>query len=114
MPTIILSTLNARYSHASFGLRCLYANMQELQPQTVLLEFTTQDSTVDMLAELLSRDPAIIGFGVYIWNVEPLTRLVRDLRQVRPSVRIVLGGPEVSYETADQEIVRLADYVITG
>ena len=114
MSTIILSTLNARYSHASFGLRCLYANMQELQPQTVLLEFTTQDSTVDMLAELLSHNPAIIGFGVYIWNVEPLTRLVRDLRQVRPSVRIVLGGPEVSYETADQEIVRLADYVITG
>ncbi len=114
MPTILLSTLNARYSHASFGLRCLFANMQELQSQTRLVEFTIQDSTTDMLAELLSHDPVIIGFGVYIWNVEPLTKLIRDLRQVRPSVRIVLGGPEVSYETAEQEIVGLADYVITG
>jgi len=114
MATIILSTLNARYSHASFGLRCLLANMQELQSQTVLLEFTINDSTTDMLAELLLHNPAVIGFGVYIWNVEPLTRLVRDLKQVRPAVQIVLGGPEVSYETSDQEIVRLADYVITG
>lgn len=114
MSTIILSTLNARYSHASFGLRCLLANMQELQPQTTLLEFTIQDSTTDILAELLSHNPTIIGFGVYIWNVEPTTRLVRDLKQLRPSIRIVLGGPEVSYETTDQEIVRLADYVITG
>lgn len=114
MPTIILSTLNARYSHASFGLRCLLANMQELQSQTVLLEFTINDSTTDMLAELLLHNPAVIGFGVYVWNVEPLTRLVRDLKQVRPAVQIVIGGPEVSYETGDQEIVRLADYVITG
>ncbi|MFM7058796.1 MAG: DUF4080 domain-containing protein [Planctomycetota bacterium] len=114
MSTILLSTLNARYSHASFGLRCLLANMQELQSQTRLVEFTTQDSTTDILAELLAYNPAIIGFGVYIWNVEPLTKLLRDLRQVRPAVCIILGGPEVSYETADQEIVRLADYVITG
>ena len=114
MPAIILSTLNARYSHASFGLRCLLANMAELRAETQLLEFTIQDSTTDMLAELLAHDPQIIGFGVYIWNVEPLTRLVRDLRQVRPEICIVLGGPEVSYETEQQEIVQLADYVITG
>jgi radical SAM superfamily enzyme YgiQ (UPF0313 family) len=114
MPAIILSTLNARYSHTSFGLRCLLANMSELRAETELLEFTIQDSTTDMLAELLSRNPQIIGFGVYIWNVEPLTRLVRDLKQVRPQVHVVLGGPEVSYETEQQEIVQLADYVITG
>ena len=29
-------------------------------------------------------------------------------------MKIVLGGPEVSYETDQQEIVRLADHVITG
>lgn len=114
MPDIILSTLNARYSHTSFGLRCLLANLEELREHTVLLEFTIQDSTTDMLAELLAHNPRIVGFGVYIWNVEPLTRLVRDLKQVRPNIQIVLGGPEVSYETENQEIVQLADYVITG
>src|SRR6185295_9765946 len=47
-------------------------------------------------------------------NVEQATRLVADLKRVRPEVVVVLGGPEVSYETEEQEIVRLADYVIAG
>ena len=36
------------------------------------------------------------------------------INRVRPDLIIILGGPEVSYETAQQEIVRLADHVITG
>jgi len=40
--------------------------------------------------------------------------LVRVLRQLRPGLKIVLGGPEVSHETDGQEVVALADHVITG
>lgn len=36
------------------------------------------------------------------------------LKRVAPEVTIVLGGPEVSHETNEQEICRLADYVVTG
>ena len=78
-PAIILSTLNARYIHASLGLRYLLANMArhggaDLRARTILLEFTV----------------------------------------ARPALKIVLGGPEVSHEREGQEIVRLADYLITG
>lgn len=116
--TILLSTLNARYAHASLGLRYLYANMGELQPDTHLQEFVIGAKTSDLLEKLLAwqRDDQalIIGFGVYIWNVEETTRLVALLKRVAPQVIVILGGPEVSYETEQQEIVRLADYVITG
>lgn len=114
MPAIILSTLNARYTHSSFGLRYLLSNMLELGPETELREFTINDQIADILNELVSAQPRIIGFGVYIWNVEPLTKLVADLKAVRPDILIVLGGPEVSYETEGQRIVELADFVITG
>jgi radical SAM superfamily enzyme YgiQ (UPF0313 family) len=63
---------------------------------------------------LLARNPKIIGFGVYIWNVTETTEVVATLKRLRPDVTIILGGPEVSYETEPQEIVRLADHVITG
>jgi radical SAM superfamily enzyme YgiQ (UPF0313 family) len=56
----------------------------------------------------------IVGFGVYIWNVIEITQIVAILKQVAPEVVIILGGPEVSHETDKQEIIRLADYVITG
>lgn len=112
--TIILSTLNARYAHASLGLRYLLANMGELQPQTQLQEFVIGAKTTDIVEKLLQQQPRIIGFGVYIWNVEETTRVVAMLKQLAPQIVIVLGGPEVSHETGEQEIVQAADYLITG
>ena len=114
MPDIVLATLNARYPHCAFGLRYLLANMTTLKRQTTLLEFGINDSTVEVLAAILEADPKIVGIGVYIWNVEPVTRLVADLKRVRPEVIVVLGGPEVSYELDDQPITELADYIICG
>jgi radical SAM superfamily enzyme YgiQ (UPF0313 family) len=118
-PAIILSTLNAKYIHASLGLRYLLANMDRhggagLRERTVLREFTIARPVAEIVAALLAEEPQIIGFGVYIWNVVQTTEVVRRLKQARPALKIVLGGPEVSYEWADQEIVRLADHLITG
>ncbi len=112
--TILLSTLNARYTHASLGLRYLLANMGELQPITQLQEFVIGARAQDMAEQLLAQQPRIIGFAVYIWNVEETTKLVALLKRVAPNVLIVLGGPEVSYEPQEQAIVRLADHVVTG
>lgn len=114
MPRIVLATLNARYAHTSFGLRYLYANMGELHSETSILEFVINDNPVEVLAAILAEGPAIIGLGVYIWNVEQTTKLVSDLKRVRPEIIVVLGGPEVSYETLGQPIVELADFVIAG
>jgi radical SAM superfamily enzyme YgiQ (UPF0313 family) len=112
--TILLSTLNARYTHASLGLRYLLANMGPLQAQTRIHEFVIGAKTSDLVERILAHQPRILGLGVYIWNVEETTRLVALLKRVAPQVTIVLGGPEVSHETGEQEIVRLADYVVTG
>ena len=112
--TILLSTLNARYAHASLGLRYLLANMGELQKQTVLKEFVIGARTADVVEKLLAEKPSVIGFGVYIWNVEETTKIVALLKRLAPEVVIVLGGPEVSHEPQQQEIFQLADYLITG
>ncbi|MBC8290412.1 MAG: B12-binding domain-containing radical SAM protein, partial [Planctomycetes bacterium] len=114
MSRIVLTTLNARYWHSAFGLRYLQANMGPLRQETTMLEFGIGENPVDILAALLEYDPQIVGMGIYIWNVEPATKLVADLKRVRPDITVVLGGPEVSYETEGQRIVELADYVITG
>lgn len=114
MADIVLATLNARYVHCAFGLRYLLANMGELQGETALLEFTIQQPTLEILEAILSQQPKIVGFGIYIWNVDETTRLVADLKRIRPDIIVVLGGPEVSYEAEDQPIVRLADHVISG
>lgn len=114
MPAIVLATLNARYAHASMGLRCLRANLGELRDDSVIREFVIGQKTEEIVEKLLAESPRILGLGVYIWNVEETTRVVAQLRVVAPEVTIVLGGPEVSHETDQQRICALADYVITG
>ncbi len=114
MPDIVLSTLNAKFIHAAFGLRYLLANLGDLQPRACLVEFDINQRPLDIAEVLLAREPKIVGLGVYIWNVAETTELVATLKRLRPDLIIILGGPEVSYETDQQEIVRLADYVITG
>jgi radical SAM superfamily enzyme YgiQ (UPF0313 family) len=111
---IVLTTLNAKYIHAAFGLRYLMANLGPLQSRAALAEFDINQRPLDIAGALLALNPKIIGLGVYIWNVTPATEVVAALRRVRPDLKIILGGPEVSYETESQPIVALADHVITG
>lgn len=112
--SIILSTLNARYIHASLGLRYLLANMGNLRAQTQLIEFIINSRPIDIVETLLQNKPEIIGLGVYIWNAEETLQVVKLLKKISPETIIILGGPEVTYETGQQEICAQADYVITG
>jgi radical SAM superfamily enzyme YgiQ (UPF0313 family) len=114
MAEILLTTLNARYAHSAFGLRYLLANMAELADRTEMLEFVASTPTKEVIDAIIEQNPRVVGIGVYIWNVEAATRLVAELKRELPAVTVVIGGPEVSYEVDQQEIVRLADYVVTG
>lgn len=114
MSGITLTTINARHVHAALGLRCLRANLGALREASRIREFVLGDRPADIAERLLADAPRIIGFGVYIWNVEDTTRVVAILKRVAPEVIVVVGGPEVSHETAEQRICALADYVVTG
>jgi hypothetical protein len=125
-PRIVLATLNARYIHASLGLRYLLANLDlhggtGLRAQAVLREYTINRAPTEVVADLLKTmgpaqpdSPPIIGFGVYIWNVAQTLEVIHLLKAALPEVTVVLGGPEVSHEVGQQPITRLADFVITG
>ena len=114
MTPIVLTTLNARYSHCAFGLRYLFANLNELQPQTKILEFTISQNARNIAEAILAEQPSIVGFGVYIWNTRQTQEVVSILKRVKPGIKVVLGGPEVSFETEPQEICKQADLTIQG
>ena len=65
-PAIVLCTLNAKYIHASLGLRYLLANMQDLSAQTVLREFTIARDPHEVVDEIAALGPRIVGLGIYI------------------------------------------------
>jgi len=96
------------------GLRCIFANMGDLKSDTEIKEFTIDNSVEDMVETILKHPAKIVGFGVYIWNVELTTKVVSMLKQLKPTLHIVLGGPEVSHEKGEQLICKLADVTIAG
>ena len=110
---IILTTLNARYTHTAIGLRYLYANLKELQQSTTILEFSINDGLQSVAENLLLHAPDLIGFGVYIWNAKEISELMHIIKKVAPNTLIVLGGPEVSYQPFRVPFDE-ADFIIAG
>lgn len=109
--SIILSTANARYSHSSMGLRCIYANLEELKEEATIIEHTIKDSPELMVESWLAHNPKVIGLGIYIWNIDVMEKAIVLLKSLKPEIAIVVGGPEVSYgvsSTMDQNV----DFVV--
>lgn len=111
---IVMTTLNSSYSHTAFGLRYLMANLRHLRDKSSLVEFTIDRNPMDIVAELLAFDPKIIGFGVYIWNTDETFAVVSLLKKIKPEIKIVLGGPEISFETETQRLFEVCDFVVKG
>lgn len=114
MSDIVLAAVNAKYIHASFGLRCLFANLGPLQHAACMMEFDINQRPADIAEALVKANPKILGLGIYIWNVEQVTELTGILKRVLPETAIVLGGPEVSHEWESQPLALMADYIVTG
>ena len=111
---ILLTTLNARYMHTAFALRYLYANLADYQACATIREFTIHERAIDIAEKLLESEPSIIAFSIYIWNIEETTAVVRLVKQVRPDIKLVVGGPEVSFVDDLPPIAESVDYIITG
>ena len=63
-------------------------------------EYTINHRMELVLKDIYLRKPDAVGFSCYIWNIEYVKELLRDLHKVLPECRIWLGGPEVSYDAA--------------
>ena len=111
---IVLTTLNAKYIHTNLALRCLKAAAQpEFDP--TIVEYTIKDPAFNIVSDLYQYKPDVIGFSCYIWNIEETIRVIRMLRAVSPDIKIVLGGPEVSYDVHEWlRRVEEIDFIVMG
>ncbi len=111
---IVLATANARFHHASLALRYLMANLGDLEDRARILETTIDERPADIAEKILALDPVICALAIYVWNVSVLTEVARIVKAVRPNLKIVLGGPEVSFADDLPAIADLADVIVPG
>jgi len=97
----LLTTLHSKYIHPSLALPCLAAYCGDTCGELLIRELTIHQPKENLLAQILALGPDVVAFSVYVWNRQLSLELAAALKVARPAVRLVLGGPEVSFENAD-------------
>ena len=98
---IVLAAINAKYIHANLAIYSLRAFSDEYKEQIQIKEYTINQYTEDILADLYKEQADMVAFSCYIWNMGMVEELAELLHQLRPEMPIWFGGPEVSYDAAE-------------
>lgn len=98
MKKILLTTCNAKYIHKNLALRWIYTACP-YQERVLMKEFTIKDKKANILKYIDSIKVDIICFSCYIWNITFISEIISDLKTLRPDIHIIVGGPEVSYDS---------------
>jgi len=115
MKNILLTGINARYSHSSPALYYLRSYNQDLGYNIQIIEFIINQDLDEIIDSIIKNKPDCICFSVYIWNAELVKSIIPIIKLKKNDCKIILGGPEVSYDPEDwinnfSEI----DHIVTG
>lgn len=112
---ILLTAINAKYIHSNLAIYSLRANAGKYEELVELAEYTINHRPDEILEGIYKREPDVVGFSCYIWNIESVLCVAENLKKVLPHVMIVLGGPEVSYDAKQVlEQHRYIDFIMIG
>ncbi|MEN6460218.1 MAG: cobalamin B12-binding domain-containing protein, partial [Syntrophomonas sp.] len=113
---VLLCTLNAKFIHSSLALRYLRAACDQVKDLEICLsEFTINEPLSAIMAEIYRECPDVLCFSCYIWNIKQIIEVCQDYKKVSPLTPVVLGGPEVSFDSAElMNKHKFIDFVICG
>ena len=115
MEKILLTSINSRFSHSNLALFYLREAIIDLDYDVSLLELTINNQYSEILSEIISQQAKYICLSVYIWNVEIIKSLIIDIKNISNDVKIILGGPEVSYNSENWlTSFPQIDFIISG
>lgn len=96
---VLLTTLNSKFIHSNLALRYLKASLKHLPLTLIMDEFTINDHLKRVVGDIYRHKPDIIALSCYIWNIRETLMVVESIKKVIPDSVVVLGGPEVSYDS---------------
>ena len=111
----LLVAVNSKFIHSAYGIYCIKSYGAANGVDMDIAEYTINNNEQFIIQDIYKRKPEIIGFSCYIWNVDIVFRIVKNIKKVLPETKIFLGGPEVSYN--GEEVMRRnleVDYIVLG
>ena len=108
---IVLTAINAKYIHSNLAVYSLRAFAKPYKDEIEIAEYTINQQVDDILIDLYKKKPDVLCFSCYIWNLNYVEEIIREVKKIFPGLPIWVGGPEVSYD-AKEVLERLPE--VTG
>ena len=110
----LLVGINAKYIHSNPAIYSLNAyagkykdkDNRPLSDHIQLCEYTINQNAEDILADIYKKKADVIAFSCYIWNITMVINIMDELHKIEPNLPIWLGGPEVSFDPAEELVKR--------
>ena len=112
---VLFAAVNAKYVHTSLSVRYLKNYVKKEGIDAEFSEFTINETKDNVLKKLYMSDADVYGFSCYIWNISFVLSVIGDLKLLKPDCKIILGGPEVSFDA--EELLKnnpFVDIVVSG
>lgn len=112
---VLLAAINAKYVHSNLAVYSLSAYAKDRGADIKIGEYTINNNRDNILQAIYEEKADVAAFSCYIWNIEYVYSVARELKKISPSTKIWLGGPEVSYDSVNVlNQCDFADIVILG
>ena len=100
---IILSAINTKFTHKALSLACLksYWDLFHKNIPLTIKEFDLNILNETIINDLILAEPDILAFSTYIWSIERIIAVSGGIKAAFPNCKIILGGPEVSYNSVE-------------
>ena len=115
---ILISTLNSKFTHSSLAIMSIkkFSTIynEQYNDHIFLKEFTINHHDEYIVSNIFKENPDIICFSCYIWNIDKTKQIISVLKKILPHVKIILGGPEVSFDYEELIERSIADIIVIG
>lgn len=100
---VLLAAINSKYIHSNlavYSLKAYHDRHSDGSAQVEIAEYTINQPADDIIADIYRRNPEVVAFSCYIWNIRYVYEIVKEVKKICPYIKIWLGGPEVSFDGA--------------
>lgn len=114
---ILLCSVNSKYIHSSLAVWYLYESIRNKGSEwdAEVFEATVNQDINKTFSDIISKNPDIISFSCYIWNISYVKKLIAMIYEKNPEICIILGGPEATFDAKNLLLCSPAvRYVIRG
>ncbi|MBX4265868.1 B12-binding domain-containing radical SAM protein [Clostridium estertheticum] len=111
---VLLVGINSRFTHSNLAIRYLKAFTEDLSYDSLIREFSINDRVERIVEEIISEKADIVVLSCYIWNKYYVKQISNLIKLIDNNIKLLYGGPEVSFDSENYLRDSLSDYLIEG